>query len=375
VSNSRVESDLGAAHNGTPDPLLNPLIALVRCLECRSEVRSAQPDRTVAESAVRASAIRCIGCGRVYLVTGGTLRMLPDELASAMPIGAPPLTPDVRSHGSRQATLRTARSFAYEWRHFGVLRPEWRKNFLAYMQPHPPEFFRGSVVLDVGAGSGRHSFHAAQLGAQVVAVDVGPAIDVARRNLPPSVLTMQADAEHLPLEPASFDLVAAIGVLHHLEDPERCFRSLVEYVKPGGWIQIYVYWQPPRAAHRALLRAVTALRRVTTKLPHPVMHALSYPAAAAAYAGAVLPIRLLRRFELTNRLASVFPLQAYADYPFAVCVNDQFDRFSAPIEHRFEAADVRRWFREAGLESVQVLANNGWVGTGQRPIPINRRAR
>jgi SAM-dependent methyltransferase len=316
-------------------------------------------------------AIQCLGCGREYPVSGGTLRMLPDKLASAMSFGAPPLAHDK----SRQAALRTARSFAYEWDHFGSLRPEWRKNFLAYMQPHPPEFFRGRVVLDVGAGSGRHSFHAAQFGAQVVAVDVGPAIDVARRNLPASVLTMQADAEHLPLEPASFDLVAAIGVLHHLEHPERGFRSLIQYVKPGGWIQIYVYWQPPRAAHRALLRAVTALRRGTTKLPHPVVHALSYPAAAAAYAGAVLPTRLLRRFDATKQLAAGFPLQAYADYPFGVCVNDQFDRFSAPIEHRYEAADVRRWFHEAGLERVQVLANNGWVGTGQRPMPGNRSPR
>jgi SAM-dependent methyltransferase len=98
------------------------------------------------------------------------------------------------------------------------------------MQSHPPEFFKGRVVLDVGAGSGRHSFHG---GAQVVAVDVGPAIDVAGRNLPSSVLTTQADAEHLPLAPASFDLVAAIGVLHHLDgwlDTDRCLlRHIARY--------------------------------------------------------------------------------------------------------------------------------------------------
>ncbi|MHB1808616.1 MAG: class I SAM-dependent methyltransferase [Solirubrobacteraceae bacterium] len=61
--------------------------------------------------------------------------------------------------------------------------------------PHSPESFEGRLLLDVGTGSGRHAFHAAELGARVVAVDIGRSIDVARGNLPPEVLTVQADAE------------------------------------------------------------------------------------------------------------------------------------------------------------------------------------
>jgi hypothetical protein len=56
-------------------------------------------------------------------------------------------------------------------------------------------------------------------------------------------------------------------------------------------------------------------------------------------------------------------------------VNDQFDRFSAPIEHRYQAADVRRWLDEAGLEDIHVLAYKGWVATGKRPIPVKRTSR
>src|SRR4029453_13659901 len=96
-----------------------------------------------------------------------------------------------------------------------------------YMQPHRPEFFDGISVLDVGTGSGRHAKVAADLGARVIAGDLGNSIDVARGTLPPDVITVQADAEALPLAPASFDFVMSIGVLHHLPDTERALRSLV----------------------------------------------------------------------------------------------------------------------------------------------------
>jgi SAM-dependent methyltransferase len=262
---------------------------------------------------------------------------------------------------------RTADSFAYEWEHFGELRPEWERNFRDYLRPHKPEWLRDRLVLDVGAGSGRHSYEAHRLGARVVAVDVGDAIHVARRNLPADVVTVQADAEELPFDDAAFDLVMAIGVLHHLPDPRRALKSLARLVRPGGYIHIYVYWIPSRAWHRSILRLVTAARRATTRMPRPLLRKLSYPIAAALYAVFILPQRFSRRLQRFERVAAAFPLKAYADYPFGVCVNDQYDRFSAPIEWRFTAEDVEAMLREAGLVETVVLENHGWIGSGRRP--------
>jgi hypothetical protein len=59
--------------------------------------------------------------------------------------------------------------------------------------------------------------------------------------------------------------------------------------------------------------------------------------------------------------------RTYADYPFGVLVNDQFDRFSAPIERRFTAAQVRAMLEVAGLEDVVVLPSHGWVADGRVP--------
>lgn len=273
-------------------------------------------------------------------------------------------------HGSIKQ--RTADSFAYEWRRFGALRDEWARNFADYLRPHAPADLAGKTVLDVGTGSGRHAFHAAAAGAHVTAVDLGDSIDVARRNLPASVTTIQADAEHLPFEPESFDFIMSIGVLHHLPDPERALRAISRYAKPGGHVHIYLYWVPELRWHRRVLRMVTSVRRLTVRLPHALLHAACYPLAAVLQCAFVTPYRLLRHRPRASGLAELLPLKTYADYPFSVLVNDQFDRFGAPLERRFTAAEVRAAMEGAGLEDVVVLPNHGWVADGRRTLGVLR---
>ncbi len=243
---------------------LSPLTSLLRCLTCGESLEGDAFAPTAGYPELGPDGwLSCRGCRRRYPVVAGTVRMLPPDLerhlAGRYPEAAIALPREPAGGGTSDRSIkrRTAESFAYEWAHFGDPRPEWRKNFIDYLQPHEPESLEGKLVLDVGTGSGRHSREAARFGARVVAVDLGESIDVARRNLPPEVLTVQADAEHLPLAPGSFDFVMSIGVLHHLRDPERALRSLVPLAVPGGRLHVYLYWTPERAAHRAALRAVT----------------------------------------------------------------------------------------------------------------------
>jgi hypothetical protein len=79
------------------------------------------------------------------------------------------------------------------------------------------------------------------------------------------------------------------------------------------------------------------------------------------------PYSVLRRFRATRAVAAALPLKTYADYPFAVLVNDQFDRLSAPIERRFTRQQVAAMMSSAGLQQVEVRANAGWVAEGVRP--------
>ena len=281
------------------------------------------------------------------------------------------------SHASESddRQVRTAQSFGYEWTRFPEMYAEWEQSFLNYMQPHAADFFRGKKVLDAGCGNGRFAYYAGKYGAEVWAIDLGPAVEVARRNTakPGNVQVVQADLHRPPFALESFDFIYSIGVLHHLPDPEPAFQNLLRFLKPEGEIQIYLYWRPEgQPIKRALLSMVTATRKVTTRLPHSAVYALAFPAALTAFMFFVWPYRLLKAIPGLRSIAEKLPMKQYASFPFRVCVNDQLDRFSAPIENRYTRQDVRDWLNRARLEETKVNAAYGWVGTGRKPAILCR---
>lgn len=265
--------------------------------------------------------------------------------------------------------VETALSFGFEWHRFPEMYAEWEKQFLDYMQPHPAEFFRGKRILDAGCGNGRFAYYATKYGAEVWAIDLGPAVEVARRNTESlgNTHVVQADLHNPPFALESFDFIYSIGVLHHLPDPEQSFQNLLRFLKPGGEVQIYLYWKPERRPIKSLLLSgVSAARAFTTRLPHQAVYALAYPSAMAAFLFFVWPYRIMKQLPVVDRLAEELPMKQYASFPFRVCVNDQLDRFSAPIENRYTRADVQDWLLRASLESTSVGENYGWVATGRK---------
>lgn len=332
---------------------LDSLCAALRCPKCRGALQVEAVDRLL-----------CLPCAERYPITDGVPRMLPAAMRQALAGEAE----SDKNMGVDERRVATALSFGYEWTHFPEMRVEWERNFWEYFAPHTPDTFRGKRVLDGGCGTGRHAFHVARFAKEVWAVDLGAAVEVARRNNADhsNLQVVQADLYDLPFAPESFDFVYSIGVLHHLPDPEGAFRNLLRYLKPGGQAHIYLYWKPEgQPVKRALLEAAAAARQVTTRIPHPLLHWLSYPAAAAAFAGFVWPYQLLSAAGL-HGVAEKLPMKQYARYPFRVCVNDQFDRFSAPIENRYTREEARVWLERAGLEDIVVRPNFGWCATGRK---------
>ena len=307
--------------------------------------------------------LECEACSEQFPIVADVPRLLLSPLREA-------LLGNRATAGNEDEQVKTALSFGFEWTRFPEMYAEWSRSFLDYMQPHGPEFFRGKKVLDAGCGNGRFAYYAAKYGAEVWAIDLGPAVEVARQNTEQAglVQVVQADLHQPPFALESFDFIYSIGVLHHLPDPEQAFQNLLRYLKPGGEIQIYLYWEPEgQPIKRVLLGMVTAARKITTRLPHRAVYALAFPAAVAAFCLFVWPYRLLRNIPGLRSLAEEIPMKQYANFPFRVCVNDQLDRFSAPIENRYTKQQVADWLHRAKLESTKVAAAYGWVGTGRKP--------
>lgn len=352
------------------------------CPACGGTLRLEVFER--AGNAVESGALSCQSCGEAFPVIRQIPRMLLGamrrDLAAEHPnffsrYGAnglldPAATPTVTSEVDR-TKLATARSFGYEWSNFSELLDEYEWNFQWYMEPLDAAFFEGKLVLDAGCGTGRHTHYAGRTGAHVVAVDVSRAIDVAASNnrANPNAHFVQADLTSLPFRPGAFDFVYSLGVLHHLPDPEGAFRSLLRYLRPGGQIRVYLYWslESESAFRRGALRVVTAMRTLTTRVPHRLLRPLTFGIACCFHVVFVWPHRLLSLSASTRSLAERVPLKQYARYPFRVLHTDQFDRFSAPIEHRYTRAEVLAWFERAGLSEISILPGVGWRAMGRLP--------
>jgi SAM-dependent methyltransferase len=105
----------------------------------------------------------------------------------------------------------------------------------------------GNAVLDVAAGTGNASIPAAKAGAQVTASDLTPELlDAGRARAESEGLTLEwteADAEHLPFEDESFDVViSSIGAMfapHHQDTADE----LVRVCRSGGTIGL-LSWTP-----------------------------------------------------------------------------------------------------------------------------------
>jgi SAM-dependent methyltransferase len=105
----------------------------------------------------------------------------------------------------------------------------------------------GTLVLDVAAGTGNASLPAAERGAHVIASDLTPELLAAGRTRAEAAGVelgwVEADAEHLPFDDASFDVVmSAIGVMfapHHQDAADE----LVRVCRPGGKLGL-LSWTP-----------------------------------------------------------------------------------------------------------------------------------
>ncbi len=231
-------------------------------------------------------------------------------------------------------------SFGRQWTTWDVAhRDEDRATFVAKTGVDLRDL-PGLRVLDAGCGGGRYSRVAGEAGACVVGADQTQAVDKAAelcRDLP-NVHLVQADLKQLPFEPASFDFVFSIGVMHHDHDTREVFDAVSRMVKPGGRLSVWLYkrnqwWQ----------EAInSALRKRTTQWDPDRLE--RWCRAAAVLGGIPLLNRTL------NKLVN---FSAHPAFENRVC--DTFDWWAPRYQHHHTADELVSWFNEAGFTSVREL--------------------
>ena len=296
------------------------LLDILVCPACRNALDLRADVRKELE--VLEGALRCMGCARDYPVVSGVPRFV-DSAAYAS-------------------------SFGRQWHWFRKVQidsmsgTDESERMLAATTGWSGEDYRGRLVLDAGVGAGRFAEIVSNKGGDVVGVDLSQAIDAAYENIGsrPNVHLVQADIFAMPFRDGTFDMAYSVGVLHHTPDPAAAFARVAAAVRQGGALAVYLY-----ARYGPSHRFSDMIRVLTTRLPFPVLRALSALAVPAYY--------LYRVPVLGKVLAVVCPISLHQDWRWRWL--DTFDWYSPRYQWKLLYPEVVRWFRTNGFRHVELF--------------------
>ncbi len=173
-------------------------------------------------------------------------------------------------------------------------------------------------ALEIGAGTGYFSLNLLQLGVieRLTATDISPGmlrrLSKTADGLGLEVTTVRAEAEELPFDDESFDIVFGHAILHHIPDLERALAEFRRVLRPGGAVAFC--GEPSRYGDRlaalpkraglivapAWRRLLGAHRRAVAEAEQSKGHALEGEVDVHAFAPGDLR-RLLRDAGFTDR--------------------------------------------------------------------------
>ena len=117
----------------------------------------------------------------------------------------------------------------------------------------------GDLVLDMGAGAGRHAFEVYRRGANIVALDYSLAdlkdvsglfaamTDAKEAPAGTSWSAVNGDGTCLPFADNTFDRIICSEVMEHIPDDAAAARELARVLKPGGTLAVTVpTWLPEK---------------------------------------------------------------------------------------------------------------------------------
>lgn len=177
--------------------------------------------------------------------------------------------------------------------------------------------WRGKRVLEIGVGLGADHQLFADAGAILSGIDLTErAVEHTAARFRflglPSDLRV-GDAENLPFEDASFDLVYSWGVIHHSPDTARAAAEILRVLKPGGTFKVMIYHKWSLTGLMLWLRYGLGRGRPLRSLADIYAHHLESPGTKAysrAGAAALFPGTEALRLEVVLTHADLLEGQA-----------------------------------------------------------------
>ena len=257
--------------------------------------------------------------------------------------------------------MSSSERFGFEWKKYKHILPyqeDYKAQFLNWVWPLQPNYFKGKKILDAGCGMGRNSYWCLKWGAsELIAFDADKrTVEAARKSLAifPNANVKLTDIYRLPWK-NKFDFAFSVGVIHHLKNPNnRAMLRLRESLKPGGEVLIWVY---SRVGFEKMLKILNPVRsNITSKLPLPLLHVLTYGISVPLFVSLrlfepkSLYFQQIRRFKLAHLQCIVF------------------DQLIPEVANYYTKEEAKSLL--SGFDGVIVEAppnKNGWIVRGRKP--------
>ena len=196
----------------------------------RSKIAVVEPGALAAELAARADASRTRVAATASIDTGDAYKDQVQNQWNQNPVG---------SQHARESQPHTLEWFREVERH--------RYSEYAPWMPEVMEFagHANQDVLEIGGGIGTDLAQLAANGARVTDIDLAIGhLRLAEENFRLRGLVgrfIHHDAESLPFEDGSFDVVYSNGVLHHTPNTAAVVREILRVLRPGGRAIVMLY--------------------------------------------------------------------------------------------------------------------------------------
>jgi len=374
------------------------LMEFLVCPQCRGELKlHALALTSGQQDEVETGLLRC-GAAHVYPIVRGIPRMLPDSIAEYAGafqecrfqmnaiLPAEEIERLARSGRKVRYDRRTKQNFSLEWQSFKTAEGTWTMTPEDQVQSYLVNPLRsvdamdvigdGALLFDAGCGPGLPSLGYAELGFEVIALDLSTGLEHGervRRERPQHVRGrvhfVQGDLFNPPIRFGIADIVSSLGVISSTPSTKDGFDSIARVLKQDAVFSVWVYSHEP-----GVTELVNTLRVVTTRIPSPLFAGIATAAAPA--------------FQAFCWFADKTGLRPYGRLSRGAARIALMDIFGAPFVHSHTFEEVDGWFREHGFARAAKVAvsRRGFGAIGVRgaltrveavfpPAAVRERAR
>lgn len=267
---------------------------------------------------------------------------------------------------------KTSSAFGFLWKRIDAKVPSHWQHFDEMQEVIPEPIAKGRCGIDIGSGPGYDTYIMASSNpsVKIISLEISDGIYKTKKLVSglSNVYLTRASALELPLKSDSLDFAYSFGVLHHTPSPNKCVSEIARIIKKGSPAFLYLYEDHSENLIKYLaVKIMAILRIITTRMPHNMLYIGCYLFSPVIVLFFSYPAMFFRKFKATRYLADRMPFN-FGTHLFSVA-GDLYDRFSAPIEYRFNRKETIELLSKNGFTNIKIdrlKTKAGWVVWGYK---------